>query len=140
MIILASDHAGYELKQYLKLFLSKNNIEFTDVGALTYDAQDDYPDLAKNGVSLMFQDDNNKGIFICGSGVGMSMVANRYKGIRAVLALDVKTAQMARLHNDANVLCLGQRRISKHKAIKIVLKFLTTKFEGGKHKRRIDKF
>jgi len=140
MIILASDHAGFELKEYLKKYFAKHQIEFVDTGALNFDATDDYPDFAKKAVKSVLVDENNRGIFICGSGVGMSMVANRHKGIRAVLARDVKTAKMSRMHNNSNVLCLGQRSTSKNKAIKIILAFLTTKFMGGKHQRRIDKF
>ena len=140
MIILASDHAGYELKEYLKLYFTKRGINFIDAGAVKYDAQDDYPDIAKSAVKQILSNSENVGILICGSGVGMSMVANRHKGIRAVLAQDANVAQMARLHNNANVLCLGARTICKRRATNIINTFLTTEFEGGKHQRRIDKF
>ena len=140
MIILASDHAGFELKEYLKLYFTKRKIDFVDAGAIKYDAQDDYPDIAQKAVKQVLKDENNSGIFICGSGVGMCMVANRHKGIRAVLAGDAPTAQMARLHNNANVLCLGSRNICKRRATNIINTFLSTEFLGGKHQRRINKF
>ena len=140
MLILASDHAGFELKEYLKQYFDKNGIDFEDCGALKYDAQDDYPDIANKAIKRLLQEENSKAILICGSGVGMSMVANRYKGIRAVLAYDKDTVIMARKHNNANVLCLGARKVSKRKNIKLILTFLTTTFDGGKHLRRINKF
>ena len=140
MIILASDHAGFELKEYLKVYFSKHKIEYIDVGALTYDANDDYPDIIKPAVKQVLKDENNRGIFICGSGVGVSMVANRHKGIRAALCQDIQTARMARMHNNANVLCLGARNICKRRATNIINTFLNTDFLGGKHQRRIDKF
>jgi len=140
MIILASDHGGYELKEYLKQYFSKRKIDFLDTGALTYDENDDYPDFIKPAVKKVLEDTNNCGIFICGFGVGVSMAANRHKGIRCALAYDTLTAQMARLHNNANVLALGGRHITKAMALKIIKTFLTTSFEGGRHQRRINKF
>lgn len=140
MIILASDHAGFQLKEYLKQYFTKHKIEYIDAGALKCDPNDDYPDIAKKAVKLVLKDEESKGIFICGSGVGMSMVANRYKGIRAVLAYDTLTAEMSRKHNNANVLCIGQNRITKAMALKIIKTFLSTSFEGGRHIRRINKF
>ena len=140
MIILASDHAGFELKEYLKKYFTKNKIDFIDAGALIYDANDDYPDIIKSAVKQVLKDSSNRGVFICGSGVGVSMVANRFKGIRAVLAQDTQVAEMARMHNDANVLCLGARNICNRRATNIINTFLATNFLGGKHQRRIDKF
>lgn len=141
MLILASDHAGFELKQFLNKFFILNGIDFIDAGALDYDPDDDYPDLVDKAVRTVLEDENNFGVFICGSGIGMSMCANRYPGIRAVLAYDEKTAKMARVHNNANVLCLGQRRVNKNKALKIILKFVSTKFANEeRHIRRLGKF
>lgn len=140
MIVLACDHAGYELKEYLKLYFTKRDIEYFDAGAIKHDPEDDYPDIINSAVKHVIKNINTKGIFICGSGVGVSMVANRHKGIRAVLASDAKTAEMSRLHNDANVLCLGARNICKRRATNIINTFLNTDFLGGKYQRRIDKF
>ncbi len=138
MIILASDHAGFELKEYLKKYFTKNKIDFIDAGALIYDANDDYPDIIKSAVKQVLKDSSNRGVFICGSGVGVSMVANRFKGIRAVLAQDTQIAEMARMHNDANVLCLGGRVVGAGLALDIVDIFLNTPFEGGRHQTRVD--
>ena len=140
MIVLASDHAGYELKEYLKQYFTKHKIEYIDAGALTYDAHDNYPNIAKKAVKMVLKNENGRGIFICGSGVGMSMVANRHKWIRAVLAYDTLTAQMARKHNNANVLCLGQNRVTTTMALKIIKTFLSTNFDGGRHIQRINSF
>ncbi len=140
MIVLACDHGGYELKEYIKQYFKKHKIEHTDVGALTLEPNDDYPDFAKKAVKLVLQDTHNRGIFICGSGVGISMVANRFKGIRCVLAYTPQLAQMSRLHNNANVLALGGRHITKTMALKIIKAFLNTEFEGGRHIRRLEKF
>jgi ribose 5-phosphate isomerase B len=137
MIILASDHAGFELKQYLKQYFIKHKIDFFDAGALQYNPTDDYPDIIHKAVKLVLEY-KDKGIFICGSGVGVSMVANRYKGIRAVLAYDTKTVEMARKHNDANVLCIGERVVGIGLAIDLVDAFINADFEGGKHQHRVD--
>ena len=107
---------------------------------MTYEPEDAYPNIANKAVKLMLKDKSNKGIFICGSGVGISMVANRHKGIRCVLAYTTQLAEMARKHNDANVLALGGRYISKVMALKIIKAFLSTDFEGGRHISRIEMF
>lgn len=140
MIVLASDHAGFELKDYLKQYFAKHKIEYIDAGSVNYDADDAYPDVAKNAVKVLLKNNNAKGIFICGSGVGISMVANRHKGVRCALAYSTQIAEMARRHNDANVLALGGRYISKPMALKIIKTFLNTEFEGGRHISRIEKF
>ena len=140
MIILAADHGGYELKEYLKQYFTKHKIEYIDTGALEYDANDSYPEIAQNAVKQILKNDNSRGIFICGSGVGISMVTNRHKGIRAVLAYTPQIAEMARRHNNANVLALGGRYITKAMALKITKTFLNAEFEGGRHQARIDKF
>ena len=140
MIILACDHGGYELKEYLKHYFTKRKIDFFDAGALTYEPNDEYPIIAKIAVKHVLKDENNRGIFICGSGVGISMVANRHKGIRCVLAYSTQIAEMSRKHNNANVLALGGRYISKQLALKMVKTFLSTEFEGGRHTKRLEMF
>lgn len=138
MIILACDHAGYELKEEIKTFFNKENITTIDVGAYSHERVD-YPDFAKAGNAKVLENPNNIGIYICGTGIGMSMAANRNPKIRAALCTTIKFASLARRHNDANVLILPGRYISKFKAISIVKEFLTTKFEGGRHIKRVKK-
>lgn len=140
MIYLASDHGGFQLKEEIKKFLDSTNTEYTDCGAFEYEQTDDYPDFAQAAIPEILKNTDNSGIFICGSGIGMSMVANRYKGIRAVVANDLESAFFARKDEDANVLCLGARIISKKMAIKIIKMFYKTEFEGGRHSRRIAKY
>lgn len=138
MIVVASDHRGYELKEELKEFFNNENIITIDVG--TYSKEPvDYPDFAKLGIDKILENKNNVGIFICGSGIGMSLAANRNPKIRAALCVNERMASLARRDNDANVLCLGANFIKKKKAIKIVKIFLTTSFEGGRHARRLKK-
>ncbi len=138
MIIMASDHRGYMLKEQLKTFFNEENIITIDVGTYSKDPVD-YPDFAKLGVDKVLEDKNNVGIFICGSGIGMSMAANRNPKIRAALCLTPQMAMLARKDNDANVLCLPALFVKRRKAINIVKIFLTTSFEGGRHARRIKK-
>lgn len=140
MIILTADHAGYELKEYIKTFLDKCKEDYFDCGAYDLNPNDDYPDYVKIAVPKVLEDSNNCGIFICGSGIGMNMSANRYKGIRAVCANDYTTAFLARKDEDANVLTLGARIVSKKMAIKIIKVFMSSEFEGGRHLRRISKY
>ena len=139
MIVLASDHAGYLLKEEIKKFFNKENIIAIDVGCYSREQLDDYPDFAKAGNQKVLEDPRNVGIYICGTGIGMSIVANRNPKIRAALCHDTSSAALARAHNGANVLCLAGRSISPRKAIKIVKVFLTTDFEGGRHARRLKK-
>ena len=138
MIILASDHAGYPLKEELKKFFNKENIITIDVGCYSREGCD-YPDFAKAGCAKVLEDNRNVGIFICGTGIGMSMAANRNPKIRAALCNSVATASLARRYNDANVLVLAGRTLKPRKAIKMVKVFLTTDFDGGRHARRIKK-
>lgn len=140
MIILASDHAGYPLKEEIKKFFNNENIIAIDVGCYSRENLDDYPDFAKAGNIKVLEDPRNVGIYICGTGIGMSIVANRNPKIRAALCDNETFASLARRHNDANVLCLSGRFISPRKAIKIIKVFLTTEFEGGRHSRRIKKY
>ena len=138
MIILACDHAGYDLKEYIKQFFSNENITTIDVGTYSKERVD-YPDFAKLGNKKVLESPNNIGIYICGTGIGMSIASNRNSKIRAALCTTVKFAELARKHNDANVLILPGRYISKSKAISVIKTFLTTDFEGGRHQKRITK-
>ena len=138
MIILACDHAGYELKEQIKDFFNKENITTIDVGCYSNDSCD-YPDYAKAGNEKVLEGANNIGIFICGTGMGMCIAANRNPKIRATVCTSPNCALLARKHNDANVLVLPGRYITKQKAIRIIKVFLTTNFEGGRHLRRIKK-
>ena len=138
MIILACDHAGYELKEDIKEFFNKENITTIDVGCYSTESCD-YPDYAKAGNQKVLENANNVGIYICGSGIGMSIAANRNPKIRAALCENVNMATLARKHNNSNVLVLAGRNLTKTKAIRIIKVFLTTNFEGGRHARRIKK-
>ena len=137
-IAIGSDHAGYELKEKVKLLLSARNLDIIDVG--THSAERaDYPDYAKK-VSHEVIAQNIQGILICGSGIGVSIVANRFKGIRAALCRAPEDAEMSRKHNDANVLCLGAR-FNKDEEIKNILDaWFENTFEGGRHADRLKKF
>ena len=138
MIILACDHAGFALKEQIKAFFNSENISAIDVGCYSADPVD-YPDLAKAGVARVLENKQNVGIFVCGTGIGMCIAANRNPQIRAALCGNKQTAALARRHNDANVLVLAGRAISKRKAIKMIKVFLTTDFEKGRHADRIKK-
>ena len=134
-ILIAADHAGYPLKEWLKTHLSHHS--WVDLG--TFDpSRVDYPDFADR-VSERIQQDGGRGVLICGSGQGMAMRANRYKGVRAALAWNEESAKLARQHNDANVLCLGARLITQEDAVMLIELFLSTPFEGGRHQGRIEK-
>lgn len=138
MIILACDHAGFLLKEQIKAFFNNENITTIDVG--TYSSEPvDYPDYAKAGCERVLENKQNVGIFICGTGIGMSIACNRNPNIRAALCNSVEMASLARKHNDANVLVLSGRFINKNKAIKIIKEFLTTDFEKGRHAQRLKK-
>lgn len=138
MIILACDHAGYPLKEEIKKFFNKENITTIDVGTYSTDSVD-YPDYAKLGNAKVLESDNNIGIFICGTGVGMSICANRNPKIRAALCWSPAIAALSRQHNNANVLVLPGRFMNKRKAIRIVKEFLTSQYEAGRHAKRLKK-
>jgi len=138
MIIIGSDHAGYSLKEEIKKYLEILNMKYEDIGTKNA-VSVDYPDIASSLSKKVLEDPENVGILICGTGIGVSMTANRFKGIRAALCTYPYMAKMARNHNDANVLCLGGRLISPSLANETVNVFLNEKFEGGRHKRRTDK-
>ena len=136
-IAIACDHGGYELKEAIKKhFLGKVN--FIDLGTNSTDSVD-YPDFAQKLVRSIIDGDANRGILICGTGIGISIAANRYKEIRAANCTDVTMARLTRLHNDANVLALGARIIGVEVAYDIVDVFLNTQYEGGRHDKRIEK-
>ena len=137
-IVIASDHAGYSLKEYVKNFLSRKRIQVKDVGANSNEKVD-YPDYAHKLSKVIKKNQNSIGVLICGSGQGMIMAANKHKNIRAALCYNVKSTKLSRLHNDANVITLGSRLISRKNALKYLNIFLKTKFEGGRHKKRIRK-
>jgi ribose 5-phosphate isomerase B len=136
-IALGSDHAGFELKESLKRYLDSKNLKYTDFGTFSMD-RGDYPEYAYKASMAIIQDNYDRGILICGTGIGMCIAANKIKGIRAALAYDINTAQLSRLHNDANILCLGGRELKESKAIDIVEVWLNTSFEGGRHQQRLD--
>jgi ribose 5-phosphate isomerase B len=137
-VVLASDHAGFNLKEEIKKFLIKKRKEVLDLG--TKNAKSvDYPDYAHLLSRKMKNNKNQLGILICGSGTGMSMAANKHKNIRAALCYDTKSAKLSRLHNNANVMTIGSRLIKKKVALKCVDTFLNTNFDGGRHIRRVKK-
>jgi ribose 5-phosphate isomerase B len=141
-VIFGSDHAGYELKQKLCSYLSSNHIvsAVTDTGCFD-EERVDYPDYARK-VARMIKESGFKkkiGILVCGTGIGIGIAANRFDHIRCALCTDTYSAEMARKHNDANCISLGARRTSFEDAVKILEKFLSTEFEGGRHERRLSK-
>jgi len=137
-IFISSDHAGFRLKETIKLFLSKKKIDFLDLGPNS-DARVDYPDYAHKVARKVKKDKNSFGILVCGSGTGMSIVANKHKNIRAAQCFNLKSTKLSRLHNDANIITLGSRLLTKKNAVSFVGIFLDTNFEGGRHSKRIKK-
>jgi ribose 5-phosphate isomerase B len=137
-IIIGSDHAGFPLKESLKPFLENLGLLVSDAGTYS-DQVADYPDFGKKVAGAVSTGLYARGIMICGSGIGMSIVANRFPGVRAALCLDAETARLARLHNDANILVLAGRKTDPKTAGDIVKTWLETAFEGGRHQRRLDK-
>ena len=137
-IFLSSDHGGFELKEKVKSFLIDNNFKYEDLGCSSLEPVD-YPDFAKL-LSKKIRDKNNSiGILFCGTGIGISMGANRFPHIRAALCTSVEMASKSRKHNDANVLALGGRILEDKLALEIVKEFLQTDFEAGRHSLRVDK-
>ena len=136
MIAIGSDHGGYKLKEEIKRYLEEKEIEYTDCG--TFDEESvDYPEIAQ-AVSSEVQDGHaEKGIIICRSGIGMCMVANKFKGIRCAKCNDEEEAKFSRMHNNANVLALGADYMETSKAIRIVRTWIATEFEGGRHENRV---
>ena len=137
-IFIASDHAGFELKEIIKKYLSKKKLTYQDLGPEN-DKSVDYPIYAHNVAKKVKVNKKNIGILICGSGTGMNIAANKHKNIRAAQCFNLKSTKLSRLHNDANIITLGARLISKKNALNFVGIFLKTKFEGGRHLKRVRK-
>jgi len=137
-IVLGCDHAGFELKETIKKYLQTAGISVTDVGTFSGESVD-YPDFAVQAAKCVQEKTCDGGIVICGSGIGVSISANKIAGIRAALCSNSELARLSRLHNNANMLAMGARFTTEEIAIKMVDAFLTTEFEGGRHIRRVDK-
>ena len=137
-ICIASDHAGYKLKEKVKDFLINKNISVFDLGPFNKNSVD-YPDFAKKVSNRVKFKKSDVGILVCGSGTGMAISANKIKGIRAAVCYNIQSTRLSRLHNNANIITLGSRLIKKEIAFKLVKIFLKTKFEGGRHLRRVKK-
>ena len=135
---IGTDHAGIELKNYIVELLREKGQEVEDLGPFSKDRVD-YPDYAHKVSTNVLENEGTQGILICGSGIGMSMAANRHEGIRAALCHDSYTASVARGHNDANILCFGERIVGKGVAESIIDSWLESKFDGGRHCNRIEK-
>jgi ribose 5-phosphate isomerase B len=138
VVALASDHAGFRLKEIAKEILNDLGVSVEDFGTDS-DASVDYPDHAIPAIASIVEGRADRGVLVCGSGVGMSIVANRFPGIRAALVSEAKTAEMSRKHNDANVLVMPGRKLGRPEAEEILKAWLSTDFEGGRHQRRLDK-
>lgn len=138
-IALAADHGGYQLKESIKKILLQAGWGILDAGCDSNDSVD-YPDYAERAVSSMLSGECQRGILICGTGIGMSIVANRHRSIRAAVCFDVNTAKLSREHNNSNVLCLGARLLDTDYAMQMVTIWLETDFSGGRHQKRIEKF
>jgi ribose 5-phosphate isomerase B len=137
-IFLASDHAGFELKEEVRKFLLNKNFAVEDMGTSSTESVN-WAEYGAKAAKMVSEDpENAKGIIICGSGIGMSMVSNKFRNVRAALCNDEYAAEMSRKHNNANVLNMGARVIDKEKALKIVDVWLNTEFEGGRHQKRLD--
>lgn len=136
-IAIGSDHGGYEYKEQIVSHLKEKGYECVDVGTYSTDSCD-YPVIARAVTTKITTGEADRGILICGTGIGMSIVANKVKGIRAALCGDTFSARASRAHNNSNVLCLGERVIGINLAMDIVDIWLESKFEGGRHKRRVD--
>ena len=135
---IATDHAGYALKAYVKDFVQKLGHEIIDLGPDSADRVD-YPDFAKKCTHAVLEDKGSLGILICGTGIGISIAANKVSGIRAALCHDTYTAKLTRQHNDANILCFGERVVGKGVIEEMIEVFASTQFEGGRHAGRVAK-
>tara|TARA_B100000035_G_scaffold290453_1_gene277556 strand:+ start:25 stop:450 length:426 start_codon:yes stop_codon:yes gene_type:complete len=137
-LFISSDHAGFKLKEQIKRRFDKK-YSFVDLGTNSSKISVNYPDYAHKLCKKVSQNNRNMGILVCGSGMGMSMAANRHKKIRAAVCYSVKNTKLSRLHNDANIITLGSRLTKKNIAFKCIETFINTKFEGGRHKKRVKK-
>ena len=137
-VCIASDHAGYKLKEDIKNFLILKNISIIDLGP-TNDSSVDYPDFAKRVSNRVKTKKSDIGILVCGSGTGMAISANKVKKIRAAVCYNLTSTRLSRQHNNANIIALGSRLTKKNTALKLISVFLSTKFEGGRHLRRVKK-
>ena len=137
MIAIGSDHAGFELKEKVKSFLNEMQVEYVDKGTHSLESTD-YPPFAHSVAESIESKESNWGILICGSANGVSMAANKHEGIRCAICWTSELAELARSHNDANIIALPARFISLDEALKAVEAFMKTSFEGGRHKRRVD--
>ncbi|MGD2028850.1 MAG: ribose 5-phosphate isomerase B [Desulfobacterales bacterium] len=138
-IIIGCDHAAYDLKEKLKEFLIERGVDVEDVGCHS-EASVDYPDFGIKVASMVSAGHFERGILMCGTGIGMSMVANKFPHVRAALCTDLFSAMMSKRHNNSNILVLGARVVGDILAMEIVKAWLETPFEGGRHQRRLDKF
>lgn len=137
-VAIAADHAGFALKEALKLHLQSQNFEVCDLGTNSIESVD-YPDFAHKVAESVARGDTNSGVLVCGSGIGMAIAANRHKNVRAVVIENENDAKMSRSHNNANIACFGARRTETSEAIKLLDLFLATPFEGERHEKRIQK-
>ena len=137
-ICIASDHAGYELKEKIKDYLIKTNVQIMDLGPLS-NISVDYPDYAKKVAKRVISKKSDAGILVCGSGTGMAITANKYKGVRAAQCYNKKSTILSRKHNNSNIICLGSRMIKNKEALSFIRFFFKTKFEGGRHSKRVEK-
>lgn len=138
VIPIGADHAGYQLKEKVKVLLTDLGYEVKDFGCFSEDSID-YPDYAHPVAEMVSENDGMLGVLICGSGNGISMTANKHQGIRCALCWKDEIAQLAREHNDANIISLPARFVSEEDALQMVKTFMSTEFEGGRHQRRVDK-
>ena len=137
-ICIASDHAGYGLKEKIRDYLVNKSISVIDIGPFS-DISVDYPDYAKKVSKRILSQKSDVGILICGSGTGMAITANKFKGIRAAQCYSKSSVILSREHNNSNIICLGSRLLKYKEAFKYVMYFLNTKFKGGRHQKRINK-
>ena len=137
-IFISSDHAGFKLKESIKDYLKNKKVKFEDLGPKD-DSSVDYPDYAHKVAKKVKLNKRNVGILVCGSGTGMNIAANKHKNVRAAQCFNLKSTKLSRLHNDANIITLGSRLTKKSTAFKCIDVFINTKFEGGRHIKRVRK-